>query len=457
MKIKQEIKLKIQNKTNKQKIKMKKMKNMKLKAVLLSLVAVLAIGLTSCSDETSGDQTQGKPGYLTINVKTLKPNQAKLSGTHATDFQKISTMDIFVFSSTDQVLIHKFTSPNSNTGSANLDIAVNQLAGNEYVVVVANYDGTLTDATTGMTGIATIGDLTSREINTVQDFTSAGSKGLHMTGKANIESLANGSYASSVNIAPVEAKITVNWNFSTELSSAFKVTGIYVVNAITKTTLPIIRDRVVTGHTWAGATNILPNNYINLSGTTNRNAATGLSPATNTSGLYDFNLYDALTASTILKDEDAAGLVSTANKYYYYLGENYSNNVTPSNGSAIAGITIPNSTTATPSHANTIVIIKVTPTGTTYGSADRYYTYEFDKNSNEINRYNVTTPNIALGGQIAPTSATEVGFSIRRKTDYKLTFGLNSIGATEPFKRIRTLSVTVTAETWDDGTTSANF
>lgn len=54
---------------------MKKIKQFSLKATLLSLVAVLAIGLTSCSDETSGDQTQGKPGYLTINVKTLKPKQ----------------------------------------------------------------------------------------------------------------------------------------------------------------------------------------------------------------------------------------------------------------------------------------------------------------------------------------------------------------------------------------------
>ena len=51
---------------------MKKIKQFSLKAMLLTIVAALTIGFTGCSDELSGDQTQGKPGYLTVNVKTLK-------------------------------------------------------------------------------------------------------------------------------------------------------------------------------------------------------------------------------------------------------------------------------------------------------------------------------------------------------------------------------------------------
>lgn len=438
---------------------MKKIKQFSLKAMLLTILAALTIGFTGCSDELSGDQTQGKPGYLTINLKTLKPNQTKLTGAHGTDYNKISTMDIFVFNAGGQVLIHKFSTPNATGGTALLDISVNQLDGTEYVVVVANYDGPNTGVN-GMTGIVDIGDLNAVEINTVQDFNDAASKGLHMTGKANIETTATG-YISNVNVAPVEAKITVNWAFgTTELSDNFKVTGIYVVNAITKTTLPIIRDRVYNGTTWAAsASNILPKDYINLSGTANRTAATGfVIPVAQTTS--DFNLYDGLTAANnLLKDEDAAGLIQTANTYHYYVGENYSNNVVPTVNSLLADITIPHDATA--KHANTIVIIKATPTtagALIYGAADRYYTYEFDKMSNPINRYgDATNPNIITGGQIAPTTATEVGLSIRRKTDYKLTFNLNSVGATEPFRRIRTLRVNVQAEGWDDGTTSANF
>ena len=63
---------------------------MRLKATLLAIVAVLSLGFTSCTDELGSDQTQGKPGYLTINVKTLKPTQSKFIGTGATDdFTKI--------------------------------------------------------------------------------------------------------------------------------------------------------------------------------------------------------------------------------------------------------------------------------------------------------------------------------------------------------------------------------
>ena len=86
---------------------MKKIKQFSLKATLLTIVAALTIGFTGCSDELSGDQTQGKPGYLTINVKTLKPLQTKLSGDHNEDYKKITTMDIFVFNADDQVIIHK--------------------------------------------------------------------------------------------------------------------------------------------------------------------------------------------------------------------------------------------------------------------------------------------------------------------------------------------------------------
>ena len=75
---------------------MKKFKQMKLKAMLLTIVAALTIGFTGCTDELSGDQTTGKPGYLTVNVKTLKPRVSKSIGAAATDFKTMNDLNIFM-------------------------------------------------------------------------------------------------------------------------------------------------------------------------------------------------------------------------------------------------------------------------------------------------------------------------------------------------------------------------
>lgn len=73
------------------------MKQMKVKALLLSIVAVLTLGLTSCTDETNGDQTQGKPGYLSINLKTLKPKQTKTSADLSSDYKTINNLNVFIY------------------------------------------------------------------------------------------------------------------------------------------------------------------------------------------------------------------------------------------------------------------------------------------------------------------------------------------------------------------------
>ena len=45
---------------------MKKIKQFSLKAMLLTIAAALTIGFTGCSDELSGDQTQGKPDRKSV-------------------------------------------------------------------------------------------------------------------------------------------------------------------------------------------------------------------------------------------------------------------------------------------------------------------------------------------------------------------------------------------------------
>ncbi|HBN06889.1 MAG TPA: hypothetical protein DD434_14065 [Bacteroidales bacterium] len=420
---------------------MKKIKQISLKAMLLTILAVLTIGFTGCSDELSGDQTQGKPGYLTINVKTLKPLQTKLSGDHSTDYQKITTMDVFVFNSSDQLLIHKFVSPNVTSGSTLLDIPVNQLAGTEYVVVVANYDAT------AMTGITDLASLESKQIITVKDFSSTG---LHMTGRANIQSISGG-YVSNVKIAPVEAKITVKWT-TADIADNYDITGIYVVNAISKTTLPIIRQNTWTsGDGWLNPLNLInvtPSGYINYKGTASRTALNGLSTIVTTPNVSDFDFYNLNAAtSNLLYDEPvspATALLSSAD-YHYYVGENYSNNTGVGTGIAVANT----------DNANTLVVIKVTPKTSApqyiIDLGDRYYTYEFNKASTYVDATNLGQNGANLGSTI-----TE-GFSVRRKTNYILTFNLSGMGAEDPYTRVRNLRVNVEANAWDTEGVNPNF
>ena len=424
---------------------MKKIKQFSLKATLLTIVAALTIGFTGCSDELSGDQTQGKPGYLTINVKTLKPLQTKLSGAHNEDYKKITTMDIFVFNASDQVIIHKFESPNTSTGSANLEIPVNQLEGTEYVVVVANYDGGV-----AMTGVTDYASLIAKDINTVKDFSATG---LHMTGRANIETVGGGtSYISNVRIAPVEAKITVKWT-TADVADYYDVTGVYVVNAISKTKLPIIRQNTWNSTDgWANSitslTNILPTDYINYKNTASRTALNGLSTIITAPNVSNFDFYNLnATTSTLLYDEPVgpATSLSSSDDYHYYVGENYSNNTGVGTGIVVANA----------NNANTLVVIKVTPkTGAPQyilDLGDRYYTYEFDKTSTYVD-----ATHLGQNGENLGVTITE-GFSVRRKTNYTLTFNLSGMGAEDPYTRVRTLTVNVQADAWDDEGVTAGF
>ncbi len=424
---------------------MKKIKQFSLKAMLLTILAALTIGFTGCSDELSGDQTQGKPGYLTVNVKTLKPNQTKHAGDGADDIQNIKNLNIFVVNNAGNVLVHRYydyvTMANGtpwtvapSAGVASIEIAVNELAVDDYVVAVANYGSSIT--------ATTIGAVEALDITTVRDVTA---NGLHMTGRADIITGVTG-YQSQVKIAPVESKITVDWNFGTELTGSYIVTGVYVVNAITHTKMPLIRNNTYDGTDW-DAVNIAPNGYINY--TTNiaaptRTAATGYT-GTILPTNYDFNRYAIMstTEATLLSDVNATGLTGF---FHYYLGENYSSATTALGEGALI-----DNANATAAHANTIVIIEATPTAAgiaLYGNAVRYYTYEFDKNSTGTDSNPLLSPNY---------SGITEGFSVRRKTNYNLTFNLNSIGSTTPFTRSRILSVTVTAEGWDDATTTPTF
>ncbi|MDD4684172.1 MAG: hypothetical protein PHD45_02960 [Bacteroidales bacterium] len=424
---------------------MKKIKQFSLKAMLLTIVAALTIGFTGCSDELSGDQTQGKPGYLTLNLKTLKPLQSKVSGDGAGDYQIIKDLNIFVFDGTSHgLLLNKyFTYATSITdGTQTENISVNSLPANAYVVVVANNGSRIDD-------ITTYSDLEEIEIVTVRNFEDLG---LHMTGKANIETSTDGySYKSNVNIAPVESKITVNWTLTDDVLANYNVTGIYIVNAINKTTLPIIRDHVFTPGVWAAASDVTIASNINPA---TRTASTGLVPQTPfTTYPSDYNFYTGLSTveEQYLKDEvlasDLSGevLIATptsllSGSYHYYMGENYSDISTLDAGD---GGFITNAS----ANANTLVVVRITPKSTapeyirTMGH--KYYTYAFKADSDPTNN--------AITGIIAD------GFSVRRKTNYTLTFTLSNIGTDRPFERIRSLQVNVEADPWDPATAGQTF
>jgi len=432
---------------------MKKFKQMKLKAMLLTIVAVLSLGFASCTDETNGDQTTGKPGYLTLNLKTLKPIQTKLAGAVATDYQTIKDLNIFVFDgTTNNLLLNKYydyTASVITDGTQTVNIAVNSLPANAYVVAVANFGSRIND-------ITDYAGLEAKEITTVRDFAA---NGLHMTGRANIEVTNNGySYVSNVSIAPVESKITVDWVLTDDVLAYYDVTGIYVVNAIDKTNLAIVRENLYTT-SWGAPSNITPAGFINVISSV-RTASTGLAAA----GSRDYDFYGAMTTNTALLSDEvlpaailgSAGseyldasytILNPATKFHYYVGENYSNNSTmPDAGTGeILGSTTLNAGT----NENTIVVIRVTPLNTApayiKAMGHKYYTYEFSKASNAINSTNLGTG--AIG-----TAGSDVGFSVRRKTNYSLTFNLANLGTTNPFERLRNLQVNVTADAWDPAT-----
>ena len=161
---------------------------------------------------------------------------------------------------------------------------------------------------------------------------------------------------------------------------------------------------------------------------------------TDLSATSDTYLKDAL-ANTLFTT-DPSGTYITDNStalttgLHYYIGENYHENL-PTAG-------IGHLLSTNDSNANTIVVVRVTPKSDAPAyikeGGHKYYTYDFRNTSS------------ALNAAATVTNITE-GFSVRRKTNYNLTFALTSIGANDPFVRLNTLTVYVHADDWNDGGT----
>lgn len=405
---------------------MKKIKQFSLKAMLLTIVAALTIGFTGCSDELSGDQTQGKPGYLTLNLKTLKPKQTKTSANLTLDYQKIEDLNVFIFRGDDLILSKFMTSDDDGDPFADItnliNIRVGTLLATDSVAVVANY-GSAIDVTTK----AALQELPTP---TVGDFSSTG---LCMTGINNVSVDAAFTYSTEVKIAPVTSKISVKFATSGDAAN-YDITGIYVVNAVNSTKLPLV-----------------------LAGGTNRGITSLLTPAiktvssgievTNTmaiAGNYNIYAHTPNTTTGILSDENVAGLTA-GTIYSYYIGENYHATLPTGAGSLFDQSTTNNT------NANTLILIKAEPKSTApqwmRDAGTKYYTYDLSAGIVSSTPSDPTSPNIASGVALN-------GFSTKRKTNYVLTFNLTSVGTTIPFQRMGNLAVTVVADPWDTSTTT---
>lgn len=246
-----------------------------------------------------------------------------------------------------------------------------------------------------------------------------------MTGVAGIEAApANAfSYSSAVKIAPVVSKISVSWT-ATGDAAYYDITGIYIVNAIDHTKLPIIlRDGV---------------NDIRFPLTITPKTASSGFEVTSNAMAKDYNIYNSTyntTTAGLLSDVNPSGL--TVGTYSFYVGENYHADLP---GARNGGTLFANAAANNGANANTIILIQATPkTGTGIptwvGSAKKYYTYDLNKST--------ATNNAAITGIIPD------GFSIKRKTNYVVTFNLTSIGTVNPFEQLSTLHVTVQAQGWD--------
>lgn len=412
---------------------MKKIKQFSLKATLLTIVAALTIGFTGCSDELSGDQTQGKPGYLTVNLKTLQPKQTEVKGSGANDYETINDLNIFVFNSDGDKLAQKYyPTLGVTTGSSSVTIQVNTLPTSAYVVAVANYGSRITTVTN-------LASLTNLEVSTVKDFAT---DGLYMTGQADITADATGFiYTSNVKVAPIVSKISVQCNLTDDVLAWYDVTGIYVVNAIDTTKLPIIRNN--TGNGTGSDNTILSLITPTVAAKT---ASSGLPTITDaaTGLLRDYNFYTGLTGDvSFLKDEGP----SLSGFYHYYVGENYHAAIPTTAGT---GALVTNAS----DNANTLIVVKVTPKSsgvpayiTTMGS--KYYTYDLS-NAISNNAYNVNSTSIT-----GWTSSN--GFSTKRKTNYTVTFNLSQLGTDKPYIRMKTLNVNVEAQGWESATAGPTF
>ncbi|MFV0600211.1 MAG: fimbrial protein [Bacteroidales bacterium] len=396
---------------------MKKIKQFSLKATLLTIVAALTIGFTGCSDELSGDQTQGKPGYLTLNLKTLKPKQTKFAGANADDYKTLNDLNIFVFDGNTLILNKYVNTGLSDDGLPNsIEIRVGTLPLTARVVAVANYGSR-------MSAITDSADLAELSVSTVGDFTS----NLLMTGESGI-AVDGLNYTASVLVAPITSKINVGFTLSGD-AAYYGVTGIYIVNAVDSTLLPIIQPSNAISHIITPAV---------------KTAKTGLTGV----GSRDYHIYNS-ALSTHLKDEaSATDSLRYANTFTYYVGENYHANIPGTRGT---GTLFANDAANTAANANTLIVVKVTPKPISDGGlpsiiamGDKYYTYDLSSA--------ITPSNDVITG-IATT-----GFSTKRKTNYHVTFNLTDFGTTNPFEQLSKLTVTVTASPWENaGNTTAGF
>ncbi len=409
---------------------MKKIKQFSLKATLLTIVAALTIGFTGCSDELSGDQTQGKPGYLTVNLRTLKTKQTKFTGDNLLDYQTVKDFNVFVVDG-DNILYSKYfedgvggvvlvSGDDTDPVSNDVSLQVGNLPLSAKVVVIANHGSRIT-------GITTLAGLRAQTVSTVKAFDPA--EGLLMTGEGTIT--ASGlSYTSAVTVSPVSSKITVKWNTTagSDVAQYFTIDSIFIVNAVRQTTLPIVGGTTITDL-------IVPNPKLVSSGFNYTGLATPL----------DYDLYALnLDAANLTTANPTAGA-----PYHFYVGENYHKDIPATAG----GGAIYDATTTNTTNANTLILIKAVPNAAgqaIYGAAPRYYTYALSK-AIANNTYNYT------GTSITGWDATNGGFSTKRKTNYQVNFTLDNAGTTNPFVQVRTLTVTVTASGWDDVTTTPSF
>jgi len=254
--------------------------------------------------------------------------------------------------------------------------------------------------------------LKAKEVSTVKAFDA--NKGLYMTGISGISTADGGvTYTSAVNVSPVMSKINVKFATSGDVNAYYDVTGIYIVNAVNKTKLPIIEASNAISYLIQPASKTASTGYAGVAG-------------------RDFDFYNATLDATNLAD---VATLTAGSTYSYYVGENYFAALPARN----SGTLFANDAANDAANANTIILIKTTKKAGAPASVpagDKWYTYALDN----------TIANNAIGA-VATT-----GFSTKRKTNYNVNFSLNNVGTTNPFVITSLLTVTVTATAWDDVT-----
>lgn len=266
-------------------------------------LAVLTMGLTSCTNDDEGTPNEGENARINISVSS--PENTKASVTSPTSLPTAAVNNYTVFVVDGHQLISKYSSSSSALSGDN---AIKATTNASEIYVVANA-GDLTSTITTLSGLTSyLADLNGTGSQT-------GTDGPWATGKATIASsdftLTDGKYtaAKTVTITFIAARITVK---VVNNMKNYTETGAVVLDS-----LAVLNAR---GQSLLFGETLIPTTY-----SKNKQFYTGIAKPTATASAYWPKADSVTVAADLLSDalpKPATNTNLNSKTYYYYVFQN---------------------------------------------------------------------------------------------------------------------------------------